>query len=218
MKSIWNTRTSLGAVVVCLAAGALVVPAAGATTCSPRASATIVKTEHGRVFIKEKSTADGKRSVLYGCLYREGRIRKLGIYNNRGGSLRFVVPRTIRLTGRFVTMAEYSRPSSSPTSNTAFVEVDLRSGARVFDSGGHLAPDDGQKNGNTLYRTVVKANGSLAFIIRDANGVETVRLHDSTGDRILATGAVNEIFLELSRDRRTLTWEVDGRRESAPIR
>jgi hypothetical protein len=202
-------RAHLLAAVAALAVLAVATPAQAATTCGSRDGSTIVATKHGRIFEVMRKDAEGKRYwAVYGCLKSVGVSRRLGYSVERPGKPWVV---SERLEGRYASFVQVRRaPFDKSLFSQVLVEVDLRTGATVFVS------DKPDAWGTVIYQRVQKANGSLAFFV----GSTELRRFDGTGYSVLErdeTSRLNESYLELSADRRTVSWRRLDETRSAPI-
>lgn len=199
------TRTAARPLVTLAAVGALLaLPGAAEAkrSCKSTGSTTVVKTSTGRIFSKQRSG----QTRYYGCLFAKGR-KWLLTTEPRGaddGDWAFQVP---RITAPYAGFAERSVTSAGEGGTTVKV-LDLRDGKVALQSTQtHGAGDAVEWSTTDL---AVTADGFAAWIdaYRYDASVNEVRGSDSSGERLIDTGAIDDDSLERRGTR--VSWVKAG--------
>lgn len=159
---------------------------------------------------------------VYGCVYKTGRSRVIGI-----APLPLSEQRPEEVSGVLMptlagTAVAYTESHTSPyyISEEFVVVRDLVTGRMLHKvpTGTAVKPKPGQIGIGPAVALVVKGDGSVAWIVRtDAeNGTYQVHAVDKTGSRVLATGAeIAPGSLALAGS--TLYWTQGGQPHSATL-
>lgn len=177
--------------------------AAPALSCPGAGGKTVVRTKSVRVF-----TLPGRFSTnrdYYACLYREKRAFRITLIDYEGPT---VNRRSIRLAGRYVALVQSA--AIQDTSSEFVVVRDLVTGRAAYA---------GPRPFGMVRNLVLKRTGSAAFIYEPSDDVRQLRVASATGDMIVDQGQdIDPGSLELSPDRRSVTYLKAGERRSAPLR
>ena len=225
------------AVVISLAAlcalslAALAHPPASEAShgCWTRPSTTVVRSSEARVFRKrvyltfrETDGAPGYRLVDYGCHYGKRatyRLAQLAEFGIAG------IPRApLALSGRFAGYVQRF-PSAAGGDNVEVTVRNLVTGRILRRFSGSESNFDSSL---PVFDLVVKRNGSAAWISEDRSSnpdgslrqIENqVHVADARGRRRIVdrSAGIEPQSLELTPDRRAITYTRDGERRTVPL-
>lgn len=181
--------------------------------CPGAGGKTIVRTQQARVFTRVSPYfREPDNPDYYACLYRRKTAFRISLIDDYGV---LVENRTIRLAGRYVALAQNIGCGGCHSSLGDRVVIrSLASGRALY-----VGPK-GDVNGS-VRDIVLKPSGTAAFIYRIPTApperVE-VRIATASGDRVVEAGVdIDQTSLELSPDRRSVTYLKAGERRSTPI-
>lgn len=198
---------SLGLVGAVLLLGGLAAPepanAASRLRCPGAGGKTVLRTKAVRIF-----TLPGRFSTnrdYYGCLYSAKSAFRISLIDYDGPT---VPRRSIRLAGRYVALVQDY--VLQDTSSDFVIVRDLMTGRSVY-----VGP---RRVFGRVRDLVLKRTGSMAFVHEPFNDVRQLRVTKATGDTIVAQGQdIAPTSLELSSDRRSVTYLKAGERRSVPL-
>ena len=222
-----STRARIILALAAAAVAALIPPQAASAGhgCSAHARGGKIthKTKEAHVF--------QKRDRWYACAAKVGRpfplpgVSRVSLGEADDGT----VPAHLALSGVFVAYERYTLypAAGAGDTNTDIYVVDLRTGKPVVTE--ETTASAGREEDRWISRIVLKRNGSVAwtsshYTYETYPGPVNYEVHRFSldpaayGRVTLDSGAdVDRDSLELSGDRRTVTWTDGGERRSAPL-
>ena len=174
----------------------------GDRRCAARGGEVIHQDVRGRVLFRP-ATRD-RRGAVFGCLFREGRLRSLG-----GVARRLASPHVAVST---------SRQTSDGTATT-IKRIDLRTGARVNVSTVFSCPTCSEPS-RQVHQLALTRAGSLAWSVSNERTRldQQIERYDAGGRATLASGPrVDDYSLAVSVSGAHTYWLEDGVARSAPL-
>ena len=155
---------------------------------------------------------NGRGGQVFACIYSQGRTRRLP--NQTTDDFEFVLRSTISFDGRFVAYGAGTDEPAADTSPSFVVVYDVKRARRT-----RLADAVQNAVNSGVSSTVVKANGSVAWIGSSLDDEHVVQRIDQEGFAELDRGPdVATTSLAKARDERTIYWTRGGLPRSAQLR